>query len=199
MNEQGTERKSGTGRILGYFFGIVVLCGIFFAMGYKLGKNSATPEPSSAASQTVSTPPAETPTPPQTSPAPEEAKPSAETVEPPAAASAPVPAPEPVPAPAPVAAKAAAPAKKATAHPPSPPPPKPAAPAGYIVQVAAVTKQEDAQALMAALRRKQYPVSVTNPGDKLFHVQVGPFSELKQAEAYRGRLISDGYNPIIKK
>ena len=39
-----------------------------------------------------------------------------------------------------------------------------------------------------------------NPAaDKFYHVQVGPYAELKDAEAMRGRLISDGYNPIVKK
>jgi cell division septation protein DedD len=69
------------------------------------------------------------------------------------------------------------------------------------VQVAAVTKEEDADALVSALRGKNYPVFVVSnvPGDKLFHVQVGPFAELKDAETVRARLSSDGYNPIIKK
>jgi cell division protein FtsN len=30
-------------------------------------------------------------------------------------------------------------------------------------------------------------------------VQVGPYAELKDAEAMRARLIGDGYNPIVKK
>jgi hypothetical protein len=33
----------------------------------------------------------------------------------------------------------------------------------------------------------------------LFHVQVGPFSDIKDAELARGKLVSDGYNPILKK
>ena len=69
------------------------------------------------------------------------------------------------------------------------------------VQVAAVSKEEDADALVNALRNRNYPVFVVSnvPGDKLFHVQVGPFAELKDAETIRARLASDGYNPIIKK
>ena len=71
---------------------------------------------------------------------------------------------------------------------------------GYMVQVAAVTKQEDADALVNALRKKQYPVFVTTVAtDKLFHVQVGPFPDAKDAEAMRARLLGDGYNPIVKK
>src|SRR5437763_616677 len=69
------------------------------------------------------------------------------------------------------------------------------------VQVAAVTKQEDADVLVAALRRKNYPVFVA-PGtsvDNLYHVQIGPFAELKDAEAMKSKLASDGYNAIVKK
>ena len=71
---------------------------------------------------------------------------------------------------------------------------------GYFVQVAAVSKQEDAEALVDALKKKQYPAFVaSNSADKLFRVQVGPFAEIKDAEAMRSRLINDGYNPILKK
>jgi cell division septation protein DedD len=71
---------------------------------------------------------------------------------------------------------------------------------GYSVQVAAVSKQEDAESLVDALKKKQYPASANTSGtDKFFHVQVGPFSDIKDAEAMRSRLISDGYNPILKK
>ena len=35
--------------------------------------------------------------------------------------------------------------------------------------------------------------------DKLFHVQVGPFSDIKDAESMRTRLTGDGYNPIVKR
>ena len=72
---------------------------------------------------------------------------------------------------------------------------------GYYVQVAAVTKSDDAEALVDALKKKQYPAFVaTNSAiDKLSRVQVGPFADIKDAEAMRARLISDGYNPILKK
>jgi cell division septation protein DedD len=71
---------------------------------------------------------------------------------------------------------------------------------GYFVQVAAVTKQEDADALVDALKKKDYPaVATQSPTDKLFRVQVGPYSDVKDAEAMRTRLIGDGYNPIVKK
>jgi cell division septation protein DedD len=69
------------------------------------------------------------------------------------------------------------------------------------VQVAAVSKHQDAEALVNALRKKQYPVFIASnePLDRLFHVQVGPFSDLKDAETMKGRLAGDGYNPIVKR
>jgi cell division septation protein DedD len=76
-----------------------------------------------------------------------------------------------------------------------------APPSGFYVQVAAVSRQEDAAALVEALKKKQYPAfSANNPtADKFYHVQVGPYAEMKDAEAMRARLVSDGYNPIVKR
>lgn len=72
---------------------------------------------------------------------------------------------------------------------------------GYFVQVAAVSKQEDADALVDALKKKQYTAFVApqSASDKLFHVQVGPYPDVKEAESMRTRLIGDGYSPILKK
>ena len=71
----------------------------------------------------------------------------------------------------------------------------------YFVQVAAVSKQEDAESLVDALKKKQYPAFVANnsPTDKFFRVQLGPFGDIKDAEGMRTRLVNDGYNPILKK
>ena len=53
-----------------------------------------------------------------------------------------------------------------------------------------MSKQEDAEALVDALKKKQYAAFAANtPGDKLFHVQVGPFSDIKEAEGARGKLV----------
>src|SRR5690349_18987269 len=35
-----TEITLGTGKMLGLFFGLVILCAIFFGMGFTMGKNS---------------------------------------------------------------------------------------------------------------------------------------------------------------
>jgi cell division septation protein DedD len=90
----------------------------------------------------------------------------------------------------------------AEAKSPTPPSATAAPVAGaYFVQVAAVSRQEDAQALVEALKKKQYPAFAANnsSADRFFHVQVGPYSDLKEAESMRARLIADGYNPIVKK
>ena len=68
-----------------------------------------------------------------------------------------------------------------------------------VVQVAAVSHQEDADMLMAALKKHGYTVAIRQePQDKLLHVQVGPFANKKDAEAMRQRLLADGYNAIVK-
>jgi cell division septation protein DedD len=69
----------------------------------------------------------------------------------------------------------------------------------FVVQVAAVSHQEDADLLMSALKGRGYAVvERTEPQDKLVHIQIGPFSYRKDAEAIRQRLQGDGYNAIIK-
>jgi cell division septation protein DedD len=71
--------------------------------------------------------------------------------------------------------------------------------APIMVQIAAVSHQEDANALASALREHGYSVSIRNePQDKLLHVQLGPFATRDAAKAIRTKLIADGYNAIVK-
>lgn len=73
------------------------------------------------------------------------------------------------------------------------------APAGWLVQIAAVSQTEDANVLVVALRRRGYSVTVRrDPVDNLMHVQVGPFTLRTDAAAMRQRLLNDGYNAIIE-
>ena len=68
-----------------------------------------------------------------------------------------------------------------------------------MVQIAAVSHQEDADLLVSALRAKGYAVAAhPSPSDQLIHIQVGPFSNHKDADAMRQRLLNDGYNAIVK-
>src|SRR5262249_14580354 len=43
MSSQDTEITLGTGKMLVLFFGLVALCGVFFGLGFSLGRNSGRP------------------------------------------------------------------------------------------------------------------------------------------------------------
>lgn len=214
------ELTLSTGAILGIFLGLAVLCGGFFGFGYNMGRKSAptplnltdvntdstlpatvnTPKPTPGAPLDASVAPAATPAPKPVrknppppidtatadTTAPTEAmKPAPTTrVAPPATTPAPI-----VRAPAPVNPTALNPSAT------------PAAGTGtYMVQVAAVSHQEDADLLVGALRGRGYAVSARpNTADNFIHVQVGPFHNKAEADAMRQRLLTDGYNAIVKQ
>jgi len=68
-----------------------------------------------------------------------------------------------------------------------------------IVQIAAVSQQEDADVLMSALRRRGYAVAAhREPLDGLIHVRIGPFKTRDEADAWRQKLLNDGYNAIVQ-
>lgn len=194
--EQDTEITLGTGRMLALFFGLVLICAVFFAIGFSLGKKTASvgsanvPATSSESPSAIVRPSAAKNTQP-VSPAgdlsfyktvgektvntgltPQDSQPQ------------------------PTATPSGDTPRTDTGVAPSPP-----ASDSYFVQVAAVSRREDADALVEALKKKQYPAFAANnsPADKFFHVEVGPYADLKDAEAMRARLISDGYNPIVKR
>jgi len=180
---QDTEITLGTGKMLVLFFGLVVLCSVFFALGFKLGRSSTIgPELISTASSSSSGNTA--------------AKPPAKPADP---AKATTPDTPPVQASADNSAKPASNGSAASSATPSDPTATPAPSNNYYVQIAAVSKQEDADALVDALKKKQYAAFSTALNDKLIRVQIGPFSDIKEAEATRAKLVGDGYNPILKK
>jgi DedD protein len=195
---QDTEITLGTGKMLTLFFGLVVLCAVFFGMGFSLGRSSVKPlsgeltaaaaAANSGARPSAIKPASATPSNLTFYKAVERKDSDASTTPTDTAGNTA----EPAPAPA---------ESKPVAADPAAPPAIPLATNGYFVQVAAVSKEEDAQALVDALKKKQYPAFTANgtPSDKLFHVQVGPFSDIKDAEGMRAKLVSDGYNPILKK
>lgn len=77
--------------------------------------------------------------------------------------------------------------------------PMPVAGVGNVlVQVAAVSHQEDADLIASTLKRRGYVVNIRTEADKLLHVQVGPFSTRKDAEAMKAKLLADGFNAYIK-
>jgi DedD protein len=71
--------------------------------------------------------------------------------------------------------------------------------ASAMVQIAAVSHQEDAEVLVNALKKHGYNAVVRNdPKDSLLHVQIGPFASRDEARAMRAKLLADGYNAILK-
>lgn len=192
---EDTEITLGTGKLLFLFFGLVGVCALFFALGYSLGRKS---EPTIAAASAAVAPTTsgakansgsatapmtfyksveQKDANPELTPAPD-SKTDTATATTPANAN---------PTPNPTAGTP----DSATTLPSG----------GYFVQVAAVSKQEDADSLVDALKKKLYPafVAAQVASDKLFRVQVGPFQDVKEAEAMRAKLIADGYSPIVKK
>src|SRR5258708_23363376 len=51
-----TEITLGTGKMLGIFFGLVILCAVFFGMGFTMGKNSVRSAPELLPSPSTSSP-----------------------------------------------------------------------------------------------------------------------------------------------
>jgi DedD protein len=245
-----TDLTLGVGSLLSIFFGVVLICGIFFGFGYSMGRRN-THTASETGTATAKAP----------QPAPEPAIPSRElSSEPlkPQLSESTAASPE---TPAPAAAKEQAdtssaatadraPRKAAATQPDAEEAPKSSRPARVVepsgndtaltavpythrptlpakphagilpppeasataapaaeptpghpvmVQIAAVSRQEDAEVLAGALRKRGFSPSV-RPGttDKFFHVQVGPFTNKADAESMKQHLLADGYNAIVK-
>jgi len=73
------------------------------------------------------------------------------------------------------------------------------APAKLMVQIAAVANPEDANVLVAALRKRGYSVTaMREPADGLIHVRIGPFNSRDEANRWRDKLLGDGYNAVVQ-
>ncbi len=201
-DQDRTERELtlNTGTILGIFFGLILLCGFFFGFGYKMGSHKPM-EPVQAATAENSAAPAtdfDSFKPAAGSPA----GGSFATARAAAAEAATESASGSIKGGKPSAAAhddAAAARSAAAAEAPVAAAPAAVTGAGFVVQVAAVSHQEDAELLVNALRTKGYPVSAhTEPQDKFFHIQVGPYASRQDAETAKQKLVADGYQPIVK-
>lgn len=160
----------GPRHLLGVFFLVVLLCAIFFTLGYVLGRSQSPPQKA-----LVSPPkaPATGATPPSTDLT------FYEHVEgKPAPANLPE-QPQKQPAPASAAASTAAP---------------------IYLQVAAVTQESEAKALAQRLRELGFPSVIRPPrDDRFFRVQVGPFQSSELADAAQRRLEAQGYRDIVRR
>jgi DedD protein len=235
-SSEDTEITLGVGKLLGLFFLLAAICGVFFSIGYSLGRSAgreqamndqpqvsaasdAAPASSGSAegkpSAAVGKPqqqdvPASGSTAPQQSltfykavqqsgpevdPATTKPKTADSVAEKDVAVSE-------------MAAKAPALANASAVSPSASNPDvishtsPVTGPGTIVVQIAALSREDDAVSLAGALRKKNYNVFVVNNpvnNDKFYHVQVGPFSNLADAQAMKAKLVAEGYNPIIKK
>ena len=209
MDDEPADREIslGTPTILAIFFGLALVCAAFFGFGYTMGRRSVPPapvameatptigsamnKPSAGSAAPLPTEESSTQAPRTTAVVPMDdaaAAPatasSAARVEKPAAAASSQPL---VTAPAAASSQAAA-AQSA-----------PSVPGQLWVQIAAVSSQEIADIEVAALKKDGYAVAIRHePQDKLLHVQIGPFTDRKAAEAMRQKVLADGFNAIVK-
>ena len=214
------EVTLNTGIVLALFFALALLCAVFFGFGYSMGRKSV-PPPTIAETDNTSTlaetdtgnaGPKPSPGSPASVPVPSYAGPTSATTDakpkpastagdatpvitqslprtaPASGTSAAIEAGAPIVRVAPASTPAAA----STST-------QPASSGSIFVQVSAVSHQEDADVLLSALRRRGYTVFTrSDPNDHLIHVQLGPYSTRKDADAMRTRLSGDGYNAILK-
>ena len=165
--------------LLGISFGLVLLCGLCFGVGYSMGSHGARDSSGTgqqpvarAAAQAAASLPKPTAAPHNIS------QPQPATATAPTPSSSPTPA---LPAPATQTAPATVPAL------------------ALMVQIAIVSHQEDADVLVSALRQRGYKATARrDPADNQFHVRIGPFNSRNDAEAMRKKLIYDGYNAIVQ-
>ena len=193
------EINLGATMILGIFFALAVLCAVFFGFGYSMGRKSASlviappPTPTGSKTSVMGLKPGAGS--PLDSGQPASPAPNSDN-----SVSVPY---SPAPAPRPAPTSETTPPESSTDEPVAPavksPVPTVTPGGSAIVQVAAVSHQEDADLLVTTLKRRGYSVAIRNePQDKLLHVQVGPFASHKEADAMRLKLLADGFNAIVK-
>jgi len=201
----GGERVLESRHLVGLFLGVVLLCGVFFTLGYVMGHNQYGGSVHAADIIIEKTEsalrPAPKPAEPDVahSPAPASnewdfySKNSNNRLEPAAKPASPS------PAPAPAGEKASA----ATAHtvPAAARFQPPTLTKGSIVlQVAALRHESDALAMADVLQQKNFPSFVVTPTtDSFYRVQVGPYPDQRAADSARAALDHAGFKAIIKR
>ena len=194
----------------------MLICAVFFGLGYSVGRGSGTRAAEQPATQTASTPadshlskPSadQTLTPVETQPMTASDTPSADNPSSEPQAAAPAPANPPATASNSPTAGPVNPFQSPVQSAATPSATKPATlqptaatiMTGFMVQVAAVRVPQDAQILVDALKKHGYTAVVRNePQDQLLHIQLGPFPARSDAIAMRAKLLTDGYNAVVK-
>ncbi len=196
-NDEGEfELVLGNKQLLSVFFIVVVLLGVFFTMGYIVGRNTGsdsvqvareTGQPLVVESEPASRP-AQQASPGAGSSTPSEPKP---------AAAKPVPAPakveqppKPVERPKPAPPKAAAPSPGGVSTP---------AEGQMFLQVAA-TSMPEAEVLRDVLRKRGFSSQLAPvPGQDVIRVLVGPLDGSDDAAQTRGKLQDAGFKPFLRR
>lgn len=195
-----SEINLGAGHVAGMFLAVVVLCGIFFTLGYVLGRGSSPGKADGANAGSAAVNAGGSATGASGSPsAGWDFFPKKSTSNGLAASRIPPLTPQ----------------SSAGAQPQSGPISMAARPAGvrierkqpllrggqtgYVLQVAAMENRGDAVALAGFLKQKGYPAFAWGPAaDRLYHVQVGPYPSSKTAGAARIDLEKQGFQSILK-
>ena len=182
-NEEGEfELVLGNKELLSVLFIVVVLLGVFFAMGYVVGRNSSPVDTARRSEAYV--PPA---APAERAPAPTSAV-QTTTAPPAAAASAETAAPEPAVETAPAPAPENAPVVLAQPQ-----------PGQMFLQVSAVAKPE-ADILVDLLTKKGFHAMVAaGPNESLYRVLVGPAKDTTDLGKMKGDLEQAGFKSIVRK
>jgi cell division septation protein DedD len=200
----GGERSIGSRQLVGLFLGIVFLCCVFFILGYWMSRAQYEANNPGALSARGKQPSGASG---KNTPAPETGgtQVGGESVSPPSKSTQP---------PSKIEEPPATKKSSSSGAPPSKSPPgktsssgqagafnAPLIPRGAIVlQVAALTKEQDALALAGALQEKGFPAFVLKPsGDNFFRVQVGPYADPKSAEQAKLSLEREGFKAILKR
>jgi cell division septation protein DedD len=213
-----TELTLGPLKLLGLCFALVLLCGLFFGMGYSMGHRSSpassvdSAQPTAAAqtalpadasrlkpsatAQTATAPPQD-----EAGPSSTDSSSAVEDTDPVTSVQVPVPA---------AGSFASQPVVRPALSPQPAPQPggslttggikaQPVPVSALMVQIAAVSHSEDAEVLVGALRKHGYAVAVSRDAvDGLLHVRIGPFFNRSEAGTMREKLLNDGYNAIVQ-
>jgi DedD protein len=182
------ELVLGNKQLIGLFFVVVALCGVFFAMGYMIGRNTARP----ASAALDASPPVAAAVPRSSEAEPPNETASTETPAPADTLSAPA---DPVTTPAVTKAAHDVPVQPVSQA--GIPAPEPGA--SYL-QVTAL-RRSDADNLVKTLREQNFPalLAASSKSD-LFRVMVGPYHQTRQIADARARLKSLGFaNAFVQK
>ena len=178
------EVTLGPMMVAGLFFGLVLLCGLCFGLGYSMGRGGGHDSPVagqtsgagavSQAASSVSKPKA----------APPIAQPQGVAEGLPTAVASSAGATAYAQAPGSTSANGANSAQPASA---------------LMVQIATLSHQEDADVLVGALRKRGFEATISRAAaDGQLHVRIGPFNSLSEANAMREKLTNDGYNAVVQ-